>query len=73
MSFGRVDHAGNAFAQEYTAHATLLIYAMLQAAAYLHWVDWLRAASIKAGKRPLFINLDETSVSRSWPISGKCS
>ena len=42
---------------------------MPQAAAYLHWADWLRAAAIKAGKRPLFINLDETSISRSWPQS----
>ena len=46
---------------------------MPQAAAYLHWADWLRAAAIKAGKRPLFINLDETSISRSWPISRQCS
>lgn len=40
-----------------------------QAAAYFRWADWLRAAAIKAGKRPLFINLDETSISRSWPQS----
>ena len=35
--------------------------------AYFQWSDWLKSTAIKNGKRPVFINLDETSIARSWP------
>jgi hypothetical protein len=41
-----------------------------QVGAFFRWVDWLRQQAKAAGKEPVFINLDETSVSRSWPRVG---
>jgi hypothetical protein len=39
-----------------------------QVTGFFHWVDWLREAASSAGKEIVFINLDETSLSRSWPL-----
>jgi len=34
---------------------------------YYRWLDWLRQQATLFGKEPVFINLDETAVSCSWP------
>ena len=39
----------------------------IQVKSYLGWLDWLRSQATAAGKEPVFINLDETSIACSWP------
>ncbi len=38
-----------------------------QVLAFFHWVDWLRQRATIARRKPLIINLDETSIRCAWP------